>query len=236
MHRVRVLLLLDVVAAALVGAVVLFGVGAPLAASGRLRLAALAMLAAMGGAAGIWVGWSLLVRSVARPVERLLAAARGLATPHDALPVLSPVDEPGSLGVVAIAFERVAGALLEERARLAAKIAELERTNHELAEARESWVRSERLAAVGRIGAGLAHEVGNPLGAITGYVELARSRVPPDADPELRGSLDRIGAAAERIDATLRGLLEFARPSPPALAGVEVPAVVDAVLRLARVQ
>ncbi len=238
MHLVRLVLLLDLLAAVLLAGAVLVVAGTPLSAAGRLGPWNLAMLVGLAGAIAMAAGGILLIRSVAHPVERLLRAAERLGGARGGLPVLPRPGEGRvvTLGSAVVAFERVSAALEEERGRLAAKIGELERTNQALSEARESWVRSERLAAVGRLGAGLAHEVGNPLGAITGYVAVARSRLPAGADPELQGSLERIGTAAARIDATIRDLLAFARPSPPALAGVEVAPVVEAVLRLGRVQ
>jgi signal transduction histidine kinase len=115
-------------------------------------------------------------------------------------------------------------------------VSELTEANAQLAEARESLLRTERLAAVGRLAAGLAHEVGNPLGAIAGYAEVARGRLPPGADPELADAVDRIATAAGRIDRTVRELLDFARPVAPALLPVDLAAALDAALRLARVQ
>jgi signal transduction histidine kinase len=67
-------------------------------------------------------------------------------------------------------------------------------------------------------------------------VELARARLPADADAELAEALDRIAAAAARIDQTVRGLLDFAHPAPPSLRPVELAAAVEAAQRLARVQ
>lgn len=237
MRPVRILLLLDVLAAALVGAAVLFGLGVPLAAAGRLGPGALAFVAALVGAAVVSVGWTLLLRSVARPVERLLDAARGLGVPRDGMPVLAPAGEPeaASLGVVAVAFERVAAALREERARLAAKVAELERTNADLTEMRESWFRSERLAAVGRLASGIAHEVGNPLGAIAGFAALARGRLGAGA-PEVGDLLARIEEEAARIDRLVRDMLDFARPAPPVCVPIALRPAVESALRLARVQ
>ncbi len=140
------------------------------------------------------------------------------------------------LDQAALAFERTAAELVEERATLAAKVAELTAANRALADARESLLRSEKLATVGRLAAGVAHEVGNPLGAISGYSELARSRLPPGGDPQLGDAIDRIASAAERIDHTVRSLLDFARPATLELGLVSVQAALDAALELARVQ
>jgi signal transduction histidine kinase len=177
----------------------------------------------------------MLIRRVARPVERILLAAEALqgSAPGN-LPLLG--DSGHGLDQAALAFERAAAALIEERARLAAKVDELTRVNRALADARASLFRSEKLATVGRLAAGVAHEVGNPLGAIAGYAEVARSRLPPGAAPDLREALDRIAAAADRIDHTVRGLLDFARPAPLELRPVSVATALEAAMNLARVQ
>jgi len=71
---------------------------------------------------------------------------------------------------------------------------------------------------------------------VSGYAELARARLPADADPQVRDALDRISAAADRIDRIVRDLLDFARPTPLELRPVTVASAVDAALRLATVQ
>jgi two-component system NtrC family sensor kinase len=89
---------------------------------------------------------------------------------------------------------------------------------------------------VGRLAAGIAHEVGNPLGAVTGYAELARDRV---RTGDLSGAADfiaRIGSEALRIDGIVRDLLDLARPAEPALHPTDVAAPLEAALRLARMQ
>ena len=71
-------------------------------------------------------------------------------------------------------------------------------------------IRAEKLASVGRLAAGVAHEIGNPLGAIHGYVHLMHSRLGDDdrvADP-----LGGLQHEADRIDRIVRGLLDYARP------------------------
>ncbi|HEX9050029.1 MAG TPA: ATP-binding protein, partial [Anaeromyxobacter sp.] len=132
----------------------------------------------------------------------------------------------------------LAAALAAERARLAQKVSELERANEALVAARASLVRAERLATAGRLASGVAHEVGNPLGAITGYAELARERLAAgDAGrDEATDFLRRIAAEAQRIDGIVRGLLDLARPAAPVVGEVDVAVPIDAALRLARVQ
>jgi two-component system, NtrC family, sensor kinase len=235
--RVHGLLLLYALALAAAAGVSVLALGLPLSARRALGPSSVAALAGAVSLAVLALAVVLLSRGVGTPLERLLRAASrlGRAGRDEALP---PLGEPGgfALSRAAVAFERVAAALVEERARLASKVDELTASNAALAEARESLLVSEKLATVGRLASGLAHEVGNPLGAVAGYVELARTRLPPDAHPDLVDALGRIDVAAGRIDRIVRDLLDFARPVPPLLRPIDLAAVVDEALRLARVQ
>jgi two-component system NtrC family sensor kinase len=105
---------------------------------------------------------------------------------------------------------RLADRLIDDQKLLAENIQSLDGTNRELVLLRDQMVRSARLASVGTLAAGIAHEVGNPLGAITGFVDVARKRAErAGADTDL---LDSIRAEALRIDRIVRGLLDYARP------------------------
>src|SRR5438132_11073061 len=84
-------------------------------------------------------------------------------------------------------------------------------TDH-LLDAQGQLVRSEKLASIGRLAAGIAHEVGNPLGAIGTYVEVLRRR---GADPEVISGVTR---ELERLDRIVRGMLDYARPQDEAVA------------------
>jgi signal transduction histidine kinase len=236
---VRAYLLLCALALAAVAAAALLALGLPLAARHALGPAALGATAAVVALLVFTLAVALLFRGVARPLDRLLLAAVRLRPGRGAsggeLPFMG---EPGGLALsrAAVAFERLATAFDEERGHLASKVRELTDANRALAEARETLLRAEKLATVGRLAAGLAHEVGNPLGAIDGYVELARTRLPPDPHPDLVDALARISTAAQRIDVIVRDLLDFARPGAPLLAPVDLMSAVDASIRLARVQ
>ncbi|HVH10156.1 MAG TPA: HAMP domain-containing sensor histidine kinase [Gemmatimonadales bacterium] len=95
----------------------------------------------------------------------------------------------------------------------------LNRMTDHLLDAQGYLVRSEKLASIGRLAAGIAHEVGNPLGALGTYVEVLRRR---GADAEVVAGVSR---ELERIDRIVRGLLDYARPQEEALAPLD-PAVV----------
>jgi two-component system sensor histidine kinase PilS (NtrC family) len=94
----------------------------------------------------------------------------------------------------------------------------------------QELVRRERLAAVGELAASLAHEIRNPLAAISGSVELLSSGVPaPQDGTRLRAIVLR---EIERLDDLIRDFLRYARPLPPKLEAVAVRPLLEEVLRM----
>lgn len=88
---------------------------------------------------------------------------------------------------------------------------ELQASQERLVASQASLVASERLASVGRLSAGLAHEVGNPLAAVIGLQELLiDGGLTPD---EQQDFLQRMRKETERIHRIVRDLLDFARPA-----------------------
>jgi len=172
-----------------------------------------------------------LTRLIVRPTEQLVAAADRVASGARTLRV--PKGGARELGDLATSVQTMAEKLIAEEAKLLLKVEELTHTQAQL-------VRSERMASVGRLAAGVAHEIGNPIAAIMGMHELLD-------DPELpvetqRDFLQRMRRETERINGVLRDLLDFARPeekeqpgaAPPPPADVR--AVVADVVALARPQ
>jgi two-component system, NtrC family, sensor kinase len=81
-----------------------------------------------------------------------------------------------------------------------------------LREHQEQLVRSEKLAGIGRLAAGVAHEINNPLGVILGYAKLLRKR----AEGPLAEDLAVVEEEALRAKEIVDGLLDLSRPLPPA--------------------
>jgi len=155
------------------------------------------------------LGYFLLNRLVVAPFRNLLHATERV-TAGD---YLSLVHVPGcrEIAEMAEAFNLMVLALQAKRHELDEHVQSLERTNRELQEAREESLRSEKMASVGLLAAGMAHEVGTPLSAIIGFAGMMRDDLTDD--PEKADSLRRIENAAYRIDRIVRSLLDYARPS-----------------------
>jgi signal transduction histidine kinase len=155
----------------------------------------------------------LIVRPVdalARAAERVASGARRLAVPKTSVRELAELGS--SLGIMT---ER----LLPEEDKLRSKIDEVERATERLKEAQDRLVRSERLASVGRLAAGLAHEIGNPISALIGLQDLMLAGgLSPE---EERDFMSRMRRETERIHRILKDLLQFARPAAQPLAGDE---------------
>ncbi|HEX2872961.1 MAG TPA: ATP-binding protein [Polyangiaceae bacterium] len=153
----------------------------------------------------------LIVRPIdalARAAERVAGGARRLAVPKTSVRELS--DLGSSLGIMT---ER----LLHEEDKLRRKVDEVERATERLKEAQDRLVRSERLASVGRLAAGLAHEIGNPISALMGLQDLVLAGgLTPEEEHDF---LTRMRKETERIHRILRDLLQFARPAAQPLAG-----------------
>src|SRR2546425_1158391 len=142
-------------------------------------------------------GRYIVARHVLRPVARLVAVADAVAAGDFA--ARAPEAETSDFTTLAERLNRMTDHLLDAQGQL---------------------VRSEKLASVGRLASGIAHEVGNPLGASGTYLEVLRRR---GADPEVVAGLSR---ELERIDRIVRSLLDYARPQDEALGLVDTAAVV----------
>jgi two-component system NtrC family sensor kinase len=155
-----------------------------------------------------WFGHELLSSRFVRPMEALTIDVRRIADgeyEHRAEGA-----ESLELRGLEASVNAMADRLIHDQQLLARNIESLDATNSELVEARAEVIQSARLASVGTLGAGIAHEVGNPLGAILAFVDVARARAErAGGDTEL---LIQIRAEALRIDRIVRGLLDYARP------------------------
>ena len=154
------------------------------------------------------LGGVLLKRSLLGPLDRLVHDAQRIAGGDYRHRIgRSETEELGSLSE---AVNAMAARLIHDQELLAENVRSLEETNRELIEASDEVIRTARLASVGTLASGIAHEIGNPLSAVIGFVDLARSRGERgEFDPDLLVSAIE---EARRIDGIVRSLLHYARP------------------------
>lgn len=174
-------------------------------------------------------GWLLTGRLLLWPLQRLLRQTENVSLADLELP-----ENQGLLGSLGIALRRMSRRIQEDRERLEQQIVELKKLNRDLQVAQVSLLRSEKLASVGRLAAGVAHEVGNPISAILGYLGLLRDeQTPPE---EKRDMLERIEKELERIDQVIRSLLSYSRPEKPSVVSLSPRLAAESALELIRPQ
>jgi PAS domain S-box-containing protein len=95
---------------------------------------------------------------------------------------------------------------------------------------------SERLAAVGRITAGVAHEVKNPLNSMRLWLENLKAALPPETDGAAQQAVNVLDAEIDRLDAVVKRFLDFSRPMDLRLEPTQLAGLLKEVLELAQQQ
>jgi two-component system NtrC family sensor kinase len=155
-------------------------------------------------------GTYIFSKLVVKPVQQLVQTAESFQE-GDIIPDVS-AGEQNELGKLSQALNSMLQRLAENKQELRQHISSLEQANLELQRAQQEVIFSEKLASVGRLAAGIAHEIGNPIGIVLGYLELLQRK---DIDEIERLELiDRMSTEIQRMNQTIRQLLDFSRPGP----------------------
>jgi signal transduction histidine kinase len=178
----------------------------------------------------LFCGW-LIGKLAIKPLVRISSGAEALAAgDYDArVSIMGPREIASLASAFNAMADRVQAAVLKQNEHLDA----LERTNWELMSTQKEIVRVEKLASVGQLAAGIAHEIGNPLSAILGYAAILQRE---ENDPEMLRYLDYIEKETERIQRIIRGLLEFSRPREARIEEIRVNSLVLGTIELVRPQ
>ncbi|MBM3298300.1 MAG: HAMP domain-containing protein, partial [Candidatus Aminicenantes bacterium] len=169
---------------------------------------------------------------IVKPLQKIAAATQEIARGD-----LSHRVEVGSrdeIGRLADSFNRMADNLETANEKLLDWTRTLEKRveerTRELREAQEGLVQSEKLASLGKLAAGIAHEINNPLGGILIYSHLTLEDTPKDSPA--RDNLKKIVKETTRCKTIVRGLLEFARPKDPEMTLAHIPDVIERTLSI----
>jgi signal transduction histidine kinase len=181
----------------------------------------------------IMLGFFRLYRTIIKPIDRLVNTAEEFR--DDGEFVFPPTPRQGEINRLSTSLNRMLNRINRDRTRLAETVASLEEANLGLRRAQQEVIRAEKMASVGRLSAGIAHEIGNPIGIIIGYLELLKH---PDLAEEQRiDFIRRAEGEAGRVSGIIRQLLDFSRIAPEHQAGpVSLHQVIGEVLELCRIQ
>lgn len=175
-------------------------------------------------------GRFLIHRRILDPIERFIEGAEAISGGEFNRRL--PSGETQEVQRLGDALNSMAARLIADQQELAANIRSLDLTNQSLTEARDAMVRAEKLASAGRLAAGIAHEVGNPLGAILGYLALVNRGL----EGQQREMIEAAEREAHRIDRIVRGLLDYSRPREARAQPVDVNHVIRETVDLLRTQ
>jgi two-component system NtrC family sensor kinase len=159
-------------------------------------------------------GYVLLRRRLVVPIQQLRRGTARIAAGEFEHRV--EVDASSELVALTASLNHLAESLQTYRQRTGDQVERLEEANRALAQAQEDLIRTARLASVGQLAAGIAHEVGNPLAAVVGYVDLLRAEWASESgadSPLVSDLLKRTSRELDRIHHILRDLIDYARPS-----------------------
>ncbi len=185
----------------------------------------------------VWGGITLCMQRIVNiPVQQLLQHAREVGSGKlDASVHIESHDEMGTLARVmnemTMGLKKSHDQLEEWGRTLEKKV--VERTQ-ELERMQAQLVRSEKLASLGELVAGIAHEINNPLTGILVFSTLIRND--SKLDPALKNDLDTVIQETERCATIVKGLLDFARESVPQKTWTSLNDILDASLALVRNQ
>ena len=148
-----------------------------------------------------------LLKAYVLPVDKMVQAAEEYRS--DGLQAFLVERPANELGHLAGSIQAMVQRIEADKEKLARAVAELGQKNALLRDNQREMIRAEKLASVGRLAAGLAHEIGNPLGVVQGYLQLL------GMDDCLEDERVEYTAKAlrelERVDGLIRRLLDYAR-------------------------
>lgn len=173
-----------------------------------------------------------ITRSMIQPLEEMVRASNRIAAGNLDQPVA--ITSNDEIGILADSFNKMLASIktmkleLEEWGRTLEE--KVNKRTEELVAVQIQMAQSEKLASIGRLAAGVAHEINNPLAGILTFSMLALEDC--DDDHPLKQSLEVIVKQTLRCRETVKGLLGFARQSGAAPSLTEVNSIVDKTLSL----
>ena len=159
----------------------------------RNTLLVFVLITASGMLIAIAMGY-LLSQRILNPVQRLIDVSRRVSA-GDLSPQIGPIST-SEIGVLQKTFREMLSSLRE-------------RDRSQRAESELKLLQSEKQASVGRLAAGVAHEINNPLTGVLTFTHMLLRR--QDINQEIRDDLQTIADATERVRMIVKGLLDFSR-------------------------
>lgn len=153
------------------------------------------------------IGFTRLVHLVIRPIQHLAQLADSRTDQSDT--AFFTGGRWGEFTQLSLSLNQLVARIDGDKQQLQSTVLSLKKANEELQNNRDEMVRTEKLVSIGRLSAGLAHEIGNPLGIIQGYIELLADDSLASEERELFSR--KVIQELDRINSLIRNLLDLSR-------------------------
>jgi len=179
------------------------------------------------------IGLFRLSKIYLQPIRRLVNRAEEYREDDDEI-LFSVRKGDNELNKLSKSLNRMLKRISADKEKLRATVLSLEKANLDLNQAQSEIIRAEKLAAVGRLSSGIAHEIGNPIGIVMGYLELLKQQ--NISESEKSDFLVRTENEINRINIIIRQLLDLARPVPRVSKTVSVHGLIEDMAHILKVQ
>ena len=167
-----------------------------------------------------------------RPIDRIVRQADDFHEDIDPFFVFR--QEDNELNRLSSALNRMLSRISKDKKTLQETVMSLERANADLQNAQKEILRAEKMASVGRLAAGIAHEIGNPIGIVLGYLDMLKQ---DDLDEDDKiDFLNRTEDEVQRINTVIRQLLDLARPKSTESKLVSIDFLIQDIVEVMRLQ
>ncbi len=154
-------------------------------------------------------GYYLLSKTVVNPVHKLISLTKDIS--RGITPLSPNTGNITEINKLQDALVSMANEIEASKKKLEVNIDNLEDANKKIIETQKELIATEKMASLGKLSAGVAHEIGNPLSAISGYMEILR-KSPHITEQEKNIYLEKITGEIERINKIISTLLDYAIP------------------------
>lgn len=181
----------------------------------------------------------ILISRITKPIENLARLSENISKGD--FSQRAEIEKDDELGRLAKAFNQMIESISQshkmlEEYNLTLQKKVQERTE-ELMKIKEQMIQSEKLASIGRLSAGVAHEINNPLGAILSYAHLIKEELSTKSDQnQIRLFVDNIIAETNRTKNIIRSLLEFSRQHKTDYEWVDINQLIDDTINFINLQ
>ena len=178
------------------------------------------------------IGFYRISKMYLEPLRRLANRAERYRE-EDGL-LFSVRKEDNELHQLSRSLNLMLGRIAEDKEKLRLTVTSLEKANFDLKNAQREIIRAEKLASVGRLSAGIAHEIGNPIGIVMGYLDIMKQAdLPTDEKSEY---IQRTEDELNRINTIIRQLLDLSRTSKEGVESVKVHDIIRDITEVVKCQ